>query len=137
MKYYGEHYCFKPVFEYYVIKGITEFLHDPSGSNLWIAEVDGLIVGSIAIVKTQNAAQLRWFLVDKEYQGIGIGRNLMKTALRFCEEQKYNRVFLWTGNILKVARHLYKEFGFYLTEENSNNEWTDGTITEEQWELNL
>ena len=136
MKYYGEYYSFKPVFEYYVIKGITEFLHNPSGSNLWMAEAEGRAVGSIAIVKTQEAAQLRWFLVDKEYQGIGIGRKLMNTALNFCKDQGYNRVFLWTGSILKVARYLYKDFGFSLTEENTNTDWADYTITEERWELN-
>jgi len=137
MKYYREHYGFKPVFEYYVMKGITEFLQDPSGSNLWIAEINGHIVGSIAIVKKQNAAQLRWFLVDAEHQGVGIGNNLMNIAMRFCKDQGYYRVFLWTANILGAARHLYNKFGFSLMEENPNVEWTDNTIMEERWELNL
>ena len=137
MKFYRENYGFKPIFEYYVMKGLSEFLQDPSGSNLWIAETEGLVVGSIAIVKTSEAAQLRWFLVDTEYQGRGIGRNLMTTAMRFCEEHKYQRVFLWTISTLEAARHLYKEFGFTLMEEKPNDDWTDSTIIEERWELNI
>ena len=137
MKYYRKHHQFKPVFEYYVMKGLSEFLYDPKGSNLWIAESKGITVGSIAIVKTPDAAQLRWFFVDANHQGKGIGRNLMSTAMHFCEEQKYGRVFLWTVNILDVARHLYKEFGFVLVEENLHEEWTDDTIIEERWERNI
>ena len=137
MKYYREHYYFKPIFEYYVMKGLSDFLHNPKGSDLWIAEDNGLVVGSIAIVKTPEAAQLRWFLVDAKHQGKGIGRNLMNTAMYFCEEQKYGRVFLWTVSSLEVARHLYKEFGFALVEEKPNDEWTDDTIIEERWELNM
>ena len=136
MKLYQERYRFKPIFEYYVMKGLTEFLHDPSGSNLWIAEIDGLVAGSIAIVKTPDAAQLRWFLVNAEHQGKGIGRSLMNTAMQFCEERGYGRVFLWTISMLKAARRLYEEFGFVPVEENPNDEWTDGTLMEERWELN-
>ena len=136
MKFYREHYRFKPIFEYYVMKGLSEFLRDPSGGNLWIAEVDSLIAGSIAIVKTQDGAQLRWFLVGAERQGRGIGRSLMNTAMRFCEERGYSHVFLWTINILDTARHLYKEFGFAPVEEKPNSEWTEDTIMEERWELN-
>jgi len=135
MKYYREHCHFKPIFEYYVMKGLLDFLCDPKGCNLWIAEVNGIVVGSIAIVRTLDAAQLRWFLVDAEHQGKGIGRSLMKTAMCFCEEQKYRRVFLWTVSTLKVALHIYKKFGFALVEEKPNDEWTDNTLIEERWEL--
>ena len=135
MKFYREHYCFKPVFEYYVMKGLSEFLYDPNGGDLWIAEAGGLAVGSIAIVKTPDAAQLRWFLVGAEHQGKGIGRCLLDTAMRFCVKNEYRRVFLWTISALKAARHLYEEFGFVLTEEKTNDEWTDSTIMEERWEF--
>ena len=136
MKFYREHYRFKPIFEYYVMKGLTEFLSDPSGGGLWVAEIGGLVAGSIAIVKTPDAAQLRWFLVDAEHQKKGIGRSLMSTAMRFCQEWGYNHVFLWTANMLKAARRLYEETGFALVEEKPNDEWTDGMIMEERWELN-
>ncbi|MDR2523918.1 MAG: GNAT family N-acetyltransferase [Synergistaceae bacterium] len=138
MKLYWERYQFKPVFEYYVMKGLMEFLRDPEGGQLWIAEADGAAVGAIAIVRARDdTAQLRWFLVDPPCQGTGIGRELLKTALVFCRERGYKHVFLWTVGLLETARRLYKTSGFTLAEEKTNDEWTDGVITEERWELVL
>jgi GNAT superfamily N-acetyltransferase len=139
MKLYGgERYRFKPIFEYYVMKGLTEFMRAPEGGELWIAEVNGVTAGAVAIVKARSGdAQLRWFIVDEELQGTGIGRELLNTALRFCREQGYKRVFLWTVSLLETARRLYKTSGFTLVEEKTNDEWTDEVITEERWDLVL
>ena len=53
---------------------------------------------SVAIVRVDDiTAQLRWFLMDANYQGMGIGSKLIKTALGFCHEMGYKNVFLWTN----------------------------------------
>ena len=131
-------YGFGKMFEYYVLKGLTEFLLNPAGGELWIAEVDEKIVGAIAITKfNDKIAQLRWFIIDEAYQGRGLGNKLMKVALDFCKEKKYQHVFLWTVSILEPARHLYKKFNFTLTEEKPNEEWTQTEIIEERWDLEL
>jgi len=135
---YAETYQFGPIFEYYVMKGLTEFLLDHDRGELWIAEVDGKPVGSIAIAKaTETDAQLRWFIIDEQYQGLGIGKKLIETALQFCKAQHYQHVFLWTVNILGAARHLYSRYDFRRTEEKSNQEWTKTPIVEERWDLDL
>ncbi|EJR24483.1 bifunctional helix-turn-helix transcriptional regulator/GNAT family N-acetyltransferase [Bacillus cereus] len=135
---YDETYNFGQMFEYYVMKGLTEFMVDSKGGDLWIAEVDGKISGSIAITKSSNTvAQLRWFVLDENYQGMGIGKKLMETAINFCKEQGYQHIFLWTVSILGAARHLYKKYGFELTEEKPNEEWTGNTLIEERWDLFL
>jgi DNA-binding MarR family transcriptional regulator/N-acetylglutamate synthase-like GNAT family acetyltransferase len=131
-------YGFGRMFEYYVLMGLAEFLLNPTGGELWIAEVDGKIAGSIAITKFNDTiAQLRWFIIDENYQGRGIGKKLMEVALGFCREQNYHHVFLWTVSILEAARHLYKKFNFILTEEKPNDEWTEKEIIEERWDLDL
>ena len=137
MKVYQELYQFRPIFEYYLLKGLSEFLHNSAGSELWVTEAEGKIVGSIAVVKSdeKGTAQLRWFVLDSQYQGLGIGRKLMQTALQFCKGAGYKRVFLWTVDILKAARHIYSSNGFQLTGEKANDEWADKTIIEERWEL--
>ncbi|WP_078595960.1 GNAT family N-acetyltransferase [Evansella clarkii] len=137
-KLYAEKYQFGPVFEYYVMKGLTEFLYDSEGGELWIAEVNGQIAGSIAITReNENTAQLRWFILDEKFHGAGIGRRLMETAVEFCNEQGYTYVFLWTVSDLKAARYLYKDFNFELKESKQNDEWTESEITEEKWELTI
>ncbi|KQL49621.1 hypothetical protein AN963_07805 [Brevibacillus choshinensis] len=135
---YSQTYQFGSIFEYYVMKGLTDFLLDNEGGNLWLAEVNGQIVGSIAITRSsERVAQLRWFVIDESYQGMGIGKKLMDTAIAFCNEQEYHHVFLWTVSILETARYLYQKYNFTLTEEKSNKEWTGSTLLEERWDLEL
>jgi DNA-binding MarR family transcriptional regulator/GNAT superfamily N-acetyltransferase len=137
-KLYDQTYKFGRIFEYYVMKGLTEFMTDTDGGELWIAEVNGEIIGSIAITKSSNTvAQLRWFVLDGNYQGQGIGKKLMEKALNFCEENNYQHVFLWTVSTLDTARYIYKKYNFTLTEEKPNEEWTGTKLIEERWDLDL
>ena len=137
-KYYCEHHGFIGKSEYYFIKHLADFVNDPEGGRLWIAETSGSIVGSIAIVRVDDiTAQLRWFLVESKYQGMGIGSRLIETALDFCRENNYGHVFLWTFKGLDAARRLYDRTGFELTEEKPNNEWSSNEIIEQKMDLNL
>lgn len=135
---YDNTYKFGRMFEYYVMKGLTEFMINRDGGELWIAEVDGKMVGSIAITKSNHdVAQLRWFILDENYHGMGIGKKLMETAINFCKKQGYKHVFLWTVSILETARYLYQKYGFRITEEKQNDEWTGSKLIEERWDLDL
>lgn len=137
-KLYDETYGFGRTFEYYVMKGLAGFMENPEGGDLWIAEINGENVGAIAITRhSEQSAQLRWFVIDEHYQGLGIGKKLMETAVAFCEKSGYRHVFLWTVSILDTARYLYQKYNFKLTEEKSNEEWTGGRLTEERWDLDL
>ncbi|PGM55912.1 helix-turn-helix domain-containing GNAT family N-acetyltransferase [Bacillus sp. AFS053548] len=137
-KIYSTTHQFGCVFEYYVMKGLSEFLLNSNGGELWVAEVNGEIVGSIAITKTnESVAQLRWFVLDEKYQGLGIGKKLIETALNFCKENQFEHVFLWTVSTLETARYLYKKYNFTLTEEKPNFEWTGSELIEERWDLVL
>ncbi|WP_408009809.1 GNAT family N-acetyltransferase [Pseudalkalibacillus sp. A8] len=137
-RFYEKTYDFGKMFECYVMKGLTEFRLQNEGGELWIAEVEGEIVGSIAITKySDTVAQLRWFMLDRNYHGMGIGKKLMETAIDFCRNQNYDYVFLWTVSVLDAARSLYQKFGFKFTEETQNDEWTKTPIVEERWDLEL
>lgn len=135
---YKELYNLGGTAEYYFMLTLTEFVQNPEGGCLWIAEADGEIVGSVGIVKRgEDTAQLRWFLVDNKQQGRGIGEMLMQTALTFCREHGYKNVFLWTYKGLDAARHLYEKHGFTLTEEKPNFEWKDEMVLEQRMDLRL
>ena len=138
MKFYEQVYGFKPVFEHYLLEAMAKFIESPEGSQLWIALNGDEIIGSIAIINTaDHIAQLRWFLVDANYQGKGIGKKLMDTAIQFCMEQGYTNIFLWTLHTLDSARHIYEDYSFMTTETKSNTEWTGELLTEERWDLFL
>jgi DNA-binding MarR family transcriptional regulator/N-acetylglutamate synthase-like GNAT family acetyltransferase len=135
---YDHTYKFGRKFEYYVMKGLTEFMINTDGGELWVAEADNKIVGSIAITKSSDTiAQLRWFVLDEDYQGKGIGKKLMETALNFCKEKNYQHVFLWTVSTLHTARYLYQKYNFRKTEEKPNEEWTGTKLIEERWDLEI
>ena len=126
--YYAQHWGFGLFFEAMVATGLASFLgrYDESQDRFWIA-VDGQrIVGSITIdgsEATTKGAHLRWFILDPEYQGKGVGRHLMEEAMRFCEDKNFQRVSLSTFAGLDSARHLYEKWGFRLVEEHESDTW--------------
>lgn len=137
---YDLEYGFSSSFGDYVEKTVREFAknHDESRENIWVAEDHGKVAGEIAIVRVdEDTAQLRWFLIEPEMRGKGLGHELMKTVVDFCKEKNYKHVFLWTVNILGAARHLYKSYGFKLTETQENSTWCKEVINEERWDLEL
>lgn len=136
---YAKEYGYDQTFEAYVADGLAEFIRSfsPDKDQIWLAETNHQIVGSVAIVgHSKVAAQLRWFFVHSKYRGIGIGRRLLNEALHFCKERKYRTVFLWTTSELSRAQHLYTGAGFERTQKKTHRIW-GRTMTEERYDLDL
>ena len=135
---YAREYGFDRTFESYVAGSLSEYaLSGSPRERLWIAELDGRIVGSIAIVASSpQVAQLRWFLVDPGARGAGIGRKLLNEAVSFCESSRYRSVFLWIVSALTAAARLYVSIGFRKVEENPRRRW-GVDVVEEKYELLL
>ena len=134
---YEREYELDQVFEKYVLAGLLAFLENPAGGEIWVVEAGDRIAGFIALVRINpQTAQLRWFLIEPEFRGLGLGQRLMDTLMEFCRQQNYQHIFLWTFQGLDAARHLYEQYGFRLTEEKPNNTWKN-QLTEQRWDLNL
>lgn len=134
---YAQEYGLDQVFEKYVLQSLVAHLENSSAGKLFIAECCGTIVGFIGIVEvSKTTAQLRWFLIEPEFRGAGLGRKLMASVMEYCREQNYKHVFLWTFKGLDTARHLYEKFGFTLTDEKENNTWQNHLI-EQRWDVTL
>jgi GNAT superfamily N-acetyltransferase len=136
---HGKECGFDTTLDAYVADGLADFVRQfrPERDRIWLAETEDRIVGSIAIVgRSGLKAQLRWFLVHPDFQKQGIGRRLLKEALRFSRRQGYKSVFLWTVGELAVARRLYVKVGFKRTKEQTHRIW-GRTVTEEKYNLNL
>lgn len=122
-------------FEQYVLDSLVKYFEHRSEGEIWVVEYNDQIVGSIGIISTdESTAQLRWLLIEPEFRGIGLGRQLMTIAIDYCKQKNLSRVFLWTIQELKVAHHLYKNFGFLPVEQIENDTWKRGVV-EERWEL--
>jgi peptidyl-dipeptidase Dcp len=70
--------------------------------------------------RENDAAQLRYFLIDPRYRGIGLGKKLMELYMEFLHQCKYRSSYLWTTHELDAAASLYKKHGFKLTEEKES-----------------
>jgi GNAT superfamily N-acetyltransferase len=120
---YAREYGLDTTFEPYVAKPLADFVLAGNG-RLWVAELDGRVVGSIAVVDAGNGeGQLRWFLLAPEARGTGLGRRLLETAMAYCRERRMLRVFLWSFSDLAAALLLYERAGFTVTERRTANVW--------------
>lgn len=136
---YASEYQMDHTFEGHVAAGLGEFAkgYDPQKDRIWMAETDGRIVGSVAISGRENhTGQLRWFLLDPEMRGRGLGQRLVHEAVEFCRQCNYRSVYLWTLSELHTATYLYRKAGFELTEEKTHDIW--GRVrTEQRYDLKL
>lgn len=139
--YYARHWDFGLFFESKVATGLAEFVQrfDPDADGLWTAALGDRIEGSIAIDGVHadgEGAHLRWFIVSEKLQGHNVGSRLMDTALNFCSNKNYRRIFLWTFQGLDSARHLYEKAGFKLVEQFTGTQWGPA-VNEQRFELQL
>lgn len=133
---YHHEYQFDESFERFITNAVNSFKEnvDEKKEMVFILELDGNPKGCIGITKlSEDAAQLRWFLLETEARGRGWGKKLVEEALKFAEAKQYKQISLWTNQKLTAARSLYERHGFSLVESKievlSNQE-----IIEERWE---
>ncbi len=136
---YAEEYGFDSRFEALVAQVAGEFLgtHDPARERAWIAEADGVRMGSVFLVrKTDDLAKLRLLLVEPTARGLGIGKALVSTCIAEARALGYRRMTLWTNDVLVAARGIYRAAGFRLVASAPHNDFGPPMIGED-WELDL
>jgi peptidyl-dipeptidase Dcp len=119
---YKREYDYGIQFEAYVAKGLCEFYekYNPERNRVWVCEHQGRLIGFLLLMDRGKAAQLRYFLIQPEYRGIGLGSKLMNLYMGFFQECGYRESYLWTTHELGTAAFLYKRVGFKLTEEKES-----------------
>ena len=136
---YAREYGWDPTFEALVARIVADYAgnHDPRREAAWIAEVDGQPMGCVLCVrKDDDTAQLRILLVDPAARGLGIGARLVSECLTFARRAGYQRIVLWTNDVLTAARRIYQAAGFRLTGEEPHHSFGHDLVSQ-TWQLDF
>ncbi|MDD9375205.1 GNAT family N-acetyltransferase [Streptomyces sp. ZAF1911] len=130
---YAKEFGWDISFEALVARIVADYAagHDPAREAAWIAELDGRRVGSVFCVADEDAgdgadagrvtAKLRILLVDPAARGHGLGSRLVAQCVDFARDAGYERIRLWTNDVLVAARGIYVSAGFRLVEEEPHH----------------
>jgi DNA-binding MarR family transcriptional regulator/N-acetylglutamate synthase-like GNAT family acetyltransferase len=138
---YAEEFGWNGEFEALVATLFARFAtnHDPKSERFWVAEVDGERVGCVFVVRNETdsrAAQLRCLLVDPKGRGLRLGRRLVEVCIHFAKSAGYERMLLWTNDVLVAARRIYEGAGFSLVEESPHHSFGHDLVGQ-IWERTL
>jgi GNAT superfamily N-acetyltransferase len=122
---YAAQFGWNAEFEALVARIVADYAadHDPAREAAWIAELDGRRVGCVFCVRADDeaTAKLRILLVDPSARGQTLGTRLVDTCLEFARDAGYERITLWTNDVLTAARRIYEAAGFTLTDEEPHH----------------
>jgi DNA-binding MarR family transcriptional regulator/predicted N-acetyltransferase YhbS len=136
---YASEFGWDGTFEVLVAGIIAETMprFDPAREGAWIAERDGVRLGSVFLVRVSDeVAKLRMLIVDPAARGSGIGAALVGECTKYARARGYRRITLWTHSILTAARRLYAAEGYRLTASAPLHAF-GVDLTEETWDLDL
>ena len=138
---YAAEFGWDTSFEALVAGIVADFARsaDPAREAGWIAELGGRRVGCVLCVADGDdprAAKLRILLVDRSARGHGVGAKLVDRCVEFARDAGYERLDLWTNNVLGAARRIYRSRGFLLQAEEPHHSFGHDLVGE-SWTLVL
>ena len=88
-----------------------------NGGFIWMAEADGMIVGSAGLMKEHDGEyELVKMGVTESHRGKGISRLLIEQCLAKAKEIGAKKISLYSNHQLQTAISLYEKYGFYHVE---------------------
>ena len=118
-----------------------------SNADIFVAEIDGNIAGSIVLFPAsiqaydwsedvQEYPEIRMLSVNPDIRGKGIGRALVEHCLQVAKEQNNAQIGLHTASFMTKASALYESMGFSRVTELDLEPMNDGIIVK-AYRLNL
>ena len=94
------------------LKEISKQYNKPEGGIVLIKH-NLEFIGCAGIRKFKdNIAELKRMYIKPDYQGLGLGKQLLKIAILLAKELNYSKIYLDTLSSMKSAVKIYKAAGF-------------------------
>lgn len=138
-QWFAAQYGWDRTFEGLLARVVADYTQrdDPLREMCWVAEQDGMVVGSVCIVGVSTTmASVRLLWVEPDVQRLGIGTQLLSEGVRFARRAGYTRLTLTTASSLGEPRRLCERAGFKLAGTTAERRFGKD-LNIERWELGL
>lgn len=137
---YSEHAKSIPLDHWNALKkAISSDADSQPGVDLIVAELNGEIVGSVALFPAKTDAyeglveeldypEIRVLAVNPKERGKGIASGLITECIERTRAKGYNAIGLHTGDFMESAMKLYKRMGFERLPQHDFEPANDGII---------
>lgn len=97
----------------YTLNHVEEYIID-QGGQVFFALVDGQVKGCCALIHHQkeNTYELAKMAVSPSAQGLGLGRKLGDTFIKYAKTKGIKQIFLEGNTQLETSIILYRKLGF-------------------------
>lgn len=82
------------------------------GGYIFFARYKKEIVGVVSLINQKTFFELSKMAVDPKFQGLKIGKELVKYCIAFAKKKNWSNIILYSHKSLETAIHLYKKMGF-------------------------
>jgi GNAT superfamily N-acetyltransferase len=95
-----------------------------AGGGVWLIDRGVELSGCLALTdEGEGLGRLRWFVLEAELRGRGLGRSLVEELLATARAQSFTRLELETFSALTSAARIYRQAGFQLSWEQERFDW--------------
>jgi len=105
-------------------RAVFEQEYFTEGAGIWLATVDGKIVGCMGLHRLPNlkdGAEIKRVYVRPEYRGQGIAEALLAALEAYAIEYGYAGLYLDSKNDLMAATRFYQRHGYSPCERYNDN----------------
>lgn len=100
------------------------------GGHIFFAKLDGIVVGTVALMPTNNSTvfELTKMAVSPKHRGYKIGQKLMQYCIKFAKDENFTTLMLYSNTKLENAIYIYRKYGFIEIPVESNSPYKRSDI---------